>query len=508
MKYSAQHSPYCDEVFATKKLLSLFNRHPYFKILLLAFTSLSITAQAENYPNLNNDDDFSLMGALAKRDWHNIEDERWNLYTQGTYISNYHPSFPAAYTNLKGTPNSLSSNAELGFTASVTFYTGVKAWKGAEFYYAPEMVSLLAFSELKGIGGGIPNFELQKNGTQSASWYTSRAIYRQTFSLGGTESAVKSGPMQLAGTASSRRFVFTAGAFSILDIFDKNSYAGDLRRQFTNMAFMTHAAYDFGADARGYTSGFAGELYFDNWAFRFARIAGPYDPNEMARNLNLWNNYGDQIELEHKHELYGLAGAVKILGYRNQVRSGNFNDAISAFQADPTSKNATTCTTYNYENPNANAPDLCWARKANIKMGIGINMEQSITEDIGTFFRGMYSDGKTEVYSYTSADRSLSFGSIMKGTRWGRAKDSIGLGYAVSWISQEHVKYLGMGGIDGFIGDGAINYKPEQLVDIYYQWHALPSTWITLDYQHLANPAYNADRGPVDFFNGRVHFEF
>jgi len=29
-----------------------------------------------------------------------------------------------------------------------------------------------------------------------------------------------------------------------------------------------------------------------------------------------------------------------------------------------------------------------------------------------------------------------------------------------------------------------------------------------VDYQHLANPAYNADRGPVDFFNGRVHFEF
>ena len=508
MTCSVPHAPYFYNMFTTKNQPNPLNCQPYFKILLLVFSSLSLSAQAENYPNLNTDEDFSLMGALANRGWHNIEDERWNLYTQGTYISNYHPSFPAAYTNLKGTPNSLSPNAELGFTASVTFYTGVKAWKGGEFYFAPEMVSLLAFSELKGIGGGIPNFELQKNGTQSASWYTSRAIYRQTFSLGGTESAVNSGPMQLAGTATSRRFVFTAGAFSILDIFDKNSYAGDLRRQFSNMAFMTHAAYDFGADARGYTSGFAGELYFDNWALRFARIAGPYDPNEMSRNLNLWNNYGDQIELEHKHELYGLAGAVRLLGYRNQQRSASFTDAIAAFQADPTGKNATTCTSYNYDNPNANAPDLCWARKANIKMGIGINIEQSITEDIGTFFRGMYSDGKTEVYSYTSADRSLSVGAIMKGTRWGRQKDSIGLGYAVSWISQDHVKYLSMGGIDGFIGDGAINYKPEQLVDIYYQWHALPSTWITLDYQHLANPAYNADRGPVDIFNGRVHFEF
>ena len=496
------------DMFTTKNQLKPFNWQPCLKIILLVISCLTLTAHAENYPNLNNDEDFSLMGALANRDWHNIEDKRWNLYTQGTYITSYHPSFPAAYTNLNDTPNSLSPNAELGFTGTVTFYTGAKAWKGAEFYFAPEMVSELPFSGLKGIAGGIQNFELQKNGTQSSNWYTSRAIYRQTFSLGGTESAINSGPMQLAGTISSRRFVFTAGSFSILDIFDKNSYAGDLRRQVTNMAFLTHAAYDFGADARGYTAGFTGELYFDNWAFRFARIAGPYDPNAMSRNLNLWSSYGDQIELEHKHELYGLAGAIRLLGYRNQERSGSFSDAISAFQADPTGKNATTCTTFNYENPNANAPDLCWARKSNIKMGIGINMEQSITDDIGAFFRGMYSDGKTEVYSYTSADRSLSFGSIMKGTRWGRAKDSIGLGYAVSWLSPEHVKFLGMGGIDGFIGDGAINYSPEQVVDLYYQWHALPSTWITFDYQHLANPAYNADRGPVEIFNGRVHFEF
>jgi hypothetical protein len=67
-------------------------------------------------------------------------------------------------------------------------------------------------------------------------------------------------------------------------------------------------------------------------------------------------------------------------------------------------------------------------------MGIGINLEQGITEDIGVFFRGMYSDGKTEVYSYTSADRSLSFGAAMKGLRWGRRKDTLGIGYAQSWI--------------------------------------------------------------------------
>lgn len=477
------------------------------KILLLCAVFSTMTAQAENYPDLNDEGEFSLMGALSDHDWHDLKDERWNAYSQATYISSFKDSFPAAYTNLNGTPNSLSPQAERGFTATFTSYVGLKAWTGAEFYAAPEMISELPLSGLKGLSGAIQNFELQKNGTEHSTWYLSRAIYRQTVSLGGTTSEVKSGPMQLGGTVDSRRFVFTAGTFSILDIFDKNTYAADLRRQFVNMAFLSNAAYDFAADARGYTSGLAGEFYFDDWAFRFARIAGPKDPNDLPKEFNILKFYGDQAELEHKHVIKGQPGAVKILAYRNRERSGRFSEAIAAFQADP-NKNATTCTTFNYESDNASAPDLCWARKPNIKMGIGINMEQGITQDIGVFFRGMYSDGKTEVYSYVPADWSISFGAAMKGLRWGRGKDTLGLGYAQSWISTQHATYLNMGGIDGFIGDGRLNYKPEQVVDIYYQWHVISSTWFTLDYQHLANPAYNADRGPVDIYNARIHFEF
>jgi len=39
-----------------------------------------------------------------------------------------------------------------------------------------------------------------------------------------------------------------------------------------------------------------------------------------------------------------------------------------------------------------------------------------------------------------------------------------------------------MGGIDGFIGDGKINYKPEQVVNIFYKWHVLRSSWLSFDY--------------------------
>jgi len=447
------------------------------------------------------------MRALSDNDLHAFQDERWNAYAQATYISNFKDAFPAAYTNLNGTPNSLSNKAEYSFTATFTAYLGLKAWKGGEFYVAPEMISEQPLSGLKGIGGSIQNFELQKNGTTSATWYRSRAYYRQTIELGGTSSIVNSGPLQIAGLADSRRFVITAGNFSVIDIFDKNTYAGDLRHQFLNMAFMTNAAYDFAADARGYSWGVVGEMYFDDWAFRLGRFAGPKDPNALPLNADIFNFYGDQAELEHKHIIKGQPGALRLLIYRNRENMGRFSDAIAAYQADP-AKNATTCTSFNYASENASAPDLCWVRKPNVKMGIGINIEQSITPDIGLFFRGMYSDGKTEVFSYTSSDRSISFGASIKGMRWGREKDTLGLGYAQSWISKAHADYLNMGGIDGFIGDGKLKYEPEQVMDIYYQCHVVSSAWLSLDYQHLANPAYNADRGPVDIYGARVHFEF
>ena len=480
-------------------------------ILLLALIGITsfMSVQADDAESQASDDssEFSVMSALSEHNLHNLKDERWNFYSQGTYITSYKDAFPAAYTNLNGSTNSLTPNAERSFTATVTGYLGLKAWQGAEFYAAPEMVSELPLSGLKGLGGSIQNFELQKNGTESSTWYLPRAFYRQTLALGGTPVEMQSGAMQLGGSTTSRRFVFTGGLFSILDIFDKNTYAANLRQQFFNMAFMTNAAYDFAADARGYTTGFAGEFYFDEWAFRFARIAGPKDPNQLLTNLDLLNFYGDQIELEHQHKLFGQSGAVRILGYRNRENMGSWTDAIAAFKVDPT-KNAVNCTGFNYDSLNASAPDLCWARKPNIKMGIGINMEQKVSEDLGLFFRGMVSDGKTEVFSYTSSDQSISLGAQIKGLRWGRTKDSVGIGYAESWISKGHVAYLNMGGIDGFIGDGKINYRSEKVMDIYYQFHAFQATWLSIDYQYIANPAYNADRGPVDMYSGRVHFEF
>ena len=468
----------------------------------------SPSIHAESAEASAREDGYDFMQYLADKGLHNIDDERWNAYGQMTFINSWKSNFPAQYTNFNDSGNSLLNSQERSFTGTATLYLAAKAWQGGEFYFVPEVISERSLSGLKGLGSVIQNFELQKAGGQEPIYYMSRGFFKQSWGFGGSKQVVTSDPMQLGTTEDARRFVLRAGEFSILDFFDKNSYSGDLRKQFNNMAFLTYAAYDFGADARGYTWGVVGELDYDDWTLKFGHILVPRNPNQLALNIEPFKLFGQQVEVEHRHEIAGQPGAARLLVYRNVENMAKFSDAISAYNTNPSAYNATSCVGFNYGSQDTYAPDLCWARKTNIKMGVGINLEQQLWDDIGLFFRGMYSDGQTEVYSYTSTDRSISLGGIMKGTSWGRRKDSVGIGYAAGFLSKSHIQYLNMGGIDGFIGDGKINYAPEQVVDIFYSFNVWNTIWLSADYQYISNPAYNADRGPVNIYGAKIHVEF
>jgi high affinity Mn2+ porin len=468
-----------------------------------------ISATAQGAPPAGHEDAaFDFMNLLTRHGLHDIDDESWNAYGQFTYISSWKLPFHAAYTNADGSDKSLLPTAERSFTGTFTLFFGVRLWPGGEAYFVPEVVAEQAFSNLNGLGGSIQNFELQKTGSVTPEMYRSRTYLRQTFNLGGTRQDQTSDPMQLGNTVDSRRLVLTVGTFTILDIFDRNDVTWDPRQTFLNMAFMTHASWDFAADARGYSFGAAAELYWDAWALRIGRMAAPQQPNVLPIGLDIYKYYADALELEHDHVLFGQAGAVRLLGYRNYEVTGAFQDAINAFKADP-AENAAACgNLYNYGSTNANAPDLCWVRKPNAKLGAGINVEQHVTPDIGLFLRAMVSDGRTEVDAFDSADRDLSFGTVAKGGLWHRPFDVTGAGFASAWISPPHARYLEMGGVDGFVGDGHLRQAAESVVDVFYSANLLKAIWLTADYQHIWNPGFNADRGPVNVLGGRVHVEF
>jgi high affinity Mn2+ porin len=468
-------------------------------------------ADAQVAPPAEHDDTaFDFMNLLSQHGVHDLTNESWNAYGQFNYMTVFKVPFQAPYTDANGSTSSFNGDYERSFAATFSLFFGVKLWSGGALYFAPEMIAERPLSNLKGLGGATEIFELQKVGSETPAPYRARLFVRQTFDLGGRSVAQESNPMQLGTTVESRRLVLTAGNYAALDVFDKNNVTWDPRQTFFNEAFMTHASYDFPADARGYTVGVAAELYFDDWVVRLGRFLPPKNPNEQSIDYRFWERYGDSLEVEHDHVFRGLPGAIRVLGYRNHVFSGRFDDAIAAFEADP-GKNAADCpsTGYNYGSRNLSAPDLCWVRRPNVKVGVGINLEQYVAKDIGLFLRAMYSDGRSEVDAYDSADRDLSLGVVAKGSLWRRPFDVVGVGLALSSISGIHAQYLAMGGVDGFIGDGHLRQASEGLIDVFYSVNLLKAIWLAADYQLLWNPGYNADRaGPVQMPGVKIHGEF
>lgn len=449
----------------------------------------------------------SLMRDLAARGLHDLGDERWNASGQLTGIASWHPGFPARYTDLRGSPNSLAPHPAWSFTGTATLYLGARLWRGGEVYLAPEVISESPFSGLHGLGGAIQNFELQKTGNESPTAYVSRAYLRQTFGLGGGAVPVASDALQLGGRVDRRRVVVTVGRFSVLDVLDRNAFTSDPRRQFLSMAFMTHAAWDFAADARGYAWGGVAELVWDAWAVRLARMSPPREPNQLALDLHLDRRHGDALEVERRYAVLGRDGAVRLLGFANRAVMGRFQDAVAAWRADP-GRNAAACRGFSYGSSNAAAPDLCWVRGPRVKRGVGVDVEQQVGADVGLFLRALWADGQSEVQAYTPADRSASAGALATGGAWGRPRDVAGAALGASWISTPHAEYLALGGVDGFVGDGALRRGAEVEAEILYAVGVLPGVWVTADYQRVWNPGFNADRGPVDVLGARIHAQY
>ena len=140
--------------------------------------------------------------------------------------------------------------------------------------------------------------------------------------------------------------------------------------------------------------------------------------------------------------------------------------------------------------------------------GLYVNLQQELTDDIGLFGRFSWNDGRTEIGAFTDIDTSLSLGLSIKGTAWKRPDDRIGIAGALNQISADHSNYLAAGGLGVLVGDGALSYAPENVVEAYYALQVVKGIIATADYQFLNNPGYNTVRGPAHFFSGRLSARF
>ena len=405
---------------------------------------------------------------------------------QATYVWQRKSPFAAPYSG----PHSLSPDREKSYSLTATAALGTRTWRGGEVYFNPEVAQGVPLSGLTGLGG-FTNGEIARTSGPSATFYRARLFARQTWGLGGGGEKLESDANQLAGSVDRRRLVLTAGNLSVLDIFDDNSFSHDPRTQFLNWSLMTHGAYDYAADARGYSWGLALEYLSDDWTLKAGRFIQPKEPNQLALDPRIFRHYGDQIEIERAHAFADRPGKLRFLVFRNVARMARYQDALDlAAQA-------------------GGPPDVNAVRTVErVKRGIGLNLEQEIFPSVGLFGRASWADGQTETYAFTEIDRSLSGGVSVKGGAFGRARDTLGIAYVRNALSAAHRDYLAAGGLGFFLGDGALDYRPENILETYYSLNVVKDFWFSVDFQRISNPGYNADRGPATVVSGRLHYGF
>ena len=209
--------------------------------------------------------------------------------------------------------------------------------------------------------------------------------------------------------------------------------------------------------------------------------------------MNLFRRGSYVTELETRYSIASLAGKFRVGIWANTYFGGSYSEALDLVAL----------------NPGLDPTDaLAQTRTGRTKYGYYLNLEQPLTEQIGVFARWSWNNGKSEIAAFTDIDRSLSFGASIAGKGWGRPDDKIGVAVAINGLSKEHRDYIAAGGLGILIGDGMLNYREEKILEAFYAWYLLKGLILTLDYQFMVNPAYNADRGPISFFSARLHGEF
>lgn len=412
------------------------------------------------------------------------QESRVGVHFQLTTVTQAHPAFSASYSG----KNSLSPDSEHESTVTSTLYLGARLWKGAELYVNPELSGGSGLSRVLGIAG-FPNGESFRVGDAQPRVYLARLMLRQSFAAGSEMEHVEDDANQLGGQRPVRRWTITLGKFGVSDIFDDNEYSHDPRTQFLNWADWTSGAWDYSADTRGYTWGFAVEYDGAEWAARAGATAEPKVANGLEFDKNLSHAYSLMTEVERRYELQGQKGSAKLILFYNRSDMGNYREAILQSRGE--------------------APDVTSTRRVGrSKWGFVVNLEQALSATEGAFLRGSWNDGRNEAWAYAEIERSVTAGAVRKRPLAGRPDDEAGIAIIVNALSPDHRAYLAAGGYGFMIGDGRLTYGLEKIAELYYKAAVHKHVWLTADYQFVENPAYNRDRGPVHVFTLRLHTEF
>jgi high affinity Mn2+ porin len=426
-------------------------------------------------------------------------------------IAQFNPSFRSPYS---GT-NSFGPNGDSGAAISglLTVFTGHRATETTEIILDGEMAVGGGLSNALGIAG-FTNLDVVRNPSLPHDPYVARFQIHQLIPLSDVwEVNTDRGPISSFAYVPRHRLEIRVGKMSTADLFDINPAGSDSHMQFMNWTVDNNGAYDYAADTRGYTYGVVLEYQGPFVEARYGLMLMPTVANGQNLDWHIAANRGEQLELELKYSRRpDWAGTTRLLGYLNHAAMGSYADAIASSEATGL------------------APDITASRQnGRTKAGFGINEYQELGPLFRAFGRIGWNDGKNESFAYTEVDNTFEIGGDVRGTRWRRPEDRVGLAFVSNGISSLHAEYLRLGGIGFLLGDGLgctpptatlpavcpaapsssrLSYARETIVEQYYNFHIWRGAFAAEDVQLVANPGYNSARGPVWVFSLRGHLEF
>jgi high affinity Mn2+ porin len=431
--------------------------------------------------------------------------QQFNLHAQTTVVAQGDPPFAAKYSG----PNSLNSSGERQNTIAADLFAGVRLWHGAEMHVDALMWEGFGLSNTFGIES-FPNGDAYKAGTEIPDFMAAHLFIRQTFGLGGQQEDVPDGQLTLAGKQDISRLTFTVGRFSPTDIFDNNTYAHDAHTQFLTWGACSNLTWDYPSDSVGFTTGLAAELNQPDWTLRYGFFQMPGEENGFTADDRVlcwpsggsggefWRSWGMMTELEQRYKVENHPGAIRCMVWLDQADFASFRVATELLRANPPPPDTPA-------GSSSTVPAAAFANRN--KYGFGVNWEQELTKNVGVFSRAGWNDGREVVWTYTDANWSGSLGISIKGAKWNRPDDTVGFVGVLTGASAEQIQFLKVGGTGILNGDGNLTYSPEKVLETYYDFPIGKSAHFTMDYQFVADPAFNADRGPVSVFAVRLHWE-
>ncbi|HLJ11002.1 MAG TPA: carbohydrate porin [Planctomycetaceae bacterium] len=406
----------------------------------------------------------------------------YSIHAQATTITQKNNDFRSPYAG----PHSFLPDGPQATSGTATLFTAAKLWEGTEVVFNPEVAGGAGLSNVLGIAG-FPNGEMTKVGAVEPIPYLARLYIRQTWGLGGEQEKIAEAQNTVAGTVDIDRVVLVLGRMAAPDLFDDNRFSDDPRSQFMNWSLMLNGAWDYAADTRGYTYGGGITLNRKEYALRYAVFAVPtaangynFDPKILLANAH-------NLEYQRNFSFNERPGHLHLLAYLNRAHMGSYSESLAQMPVHP---------------------DITATRAYRSKYGFGASLDLELTDNLGVFSRLGWNNGQTESFMFTEIDRTASLGLAYQGTRWGRRNDQVGLAGVINAISGVHAAYLAAGGLGFQLGDGALNYGYEEILETYYRIALRPGMHFTVDFQGIENPGYNRDRGPVAVGSARFHFEF